>query len=244
MNVDTIVDWYNRPRAATISAAEAIALYFQFHPRTSFVKMLPHGANLVDIGAGDGSLSIFRSWPQPLREDIIMHAYSLVKGDKFDDFASYELSDWNVSQPTFQHAKFDAILSAHFIEHIDDPSTFLRWSAENLCAGGRLYVEWPSERSLNLPSRSELLGAGVDLVISRFDDDDTHEAIPSREFLKAIAADLDLLLVNEGIARVPWLEEELMASYRNSEDRFPVQAAFWSWTGWSQFLIFEAPGGR
>ena len=105
-------------------------------------------------------------------------------------------------------------------------------------------MEWPSERSLNLPSRSELLGAGVDLVISRFDDDDTHEAIPSREFLKAIAADLDLLLVNEGIARVPWLEEELMASYRNSEDRFPVQAAFWSWTGWSQFLIFEAPGGR
>ncbi len=241
MDFENVLNWYKKSRTPTITAEKAIELYFQFHPRTAFVKMLPQNSTLVDIGAGDGSLSIFRNWPDPVRRDIQMYAYSIEKGSRFDDFEAYELSDWNAQPPQFGGRTFDAILSAHFIEHIESPTSFLDWSVKKLNAGGRLYLEWPSVASNepSIPSKSDLMEEGVNLVISRFDDDCTHKALPDRNLIKSHATTLGLRLVAEGVARLPWLEDELMANFRDAEDRFPAQAAFWSWSGWSQYLIYE-----
>ena len=242
MNYESVLNWYRKSRTPVLSAERAIELYFQFHPRTAFVKTLPQNSTLVDIGAGDGSLSIFRNWPDPVRQDIRMYAYSIEKGSRFDDFDAYELSDWNAQPPEFNGQTFDAVLSAHFIEHIKSPASFIDWCVRKLKPGGRLYLEWPSEASneASMPSISDLVKADVNLVISRFDDDNTHQDLPDRDFIKSYAKSMGLHLVAEGVARVPWLEDELMANYRDAEDRFPAQAAFWSWVGWSQYLIYEA----
>jgi len=241
MTLQDIIDWYQRPRRAQSTGGRAQELYFLFHPRTAFLKTLPVGAELVDIGAGDGSLVNFREWPDPARRDLHMYAYSIEKGDRFDAFEGYEISDWNVAPPEFDGKRFDAIISAHFIEHIEDPATFVAWAARKLVPGGRAYVEWPSPAALTLPSRSELLDAGVDMVISRFDDDATHQALPDRGAIEAHAAAAGLSCTASGIVRLPWIEDELMAHFRDASDRFPAQAAFWSWTGWSQYLILEQP---
>ena len=50
---------------------------------------------------------------------------------------------------------------------------------------------------------------------------------------------LALFLQRQG--GLPWLEEQMMEAYRDSDNRFPVQAAFWAWTGWSQDLVLERP---
>jgi len=239
--LEQIVEWYHRKRAPTLPAEQLVELYFQFHPRTAFLKTLPVGATVADIGAGDGSLSVFRSWPAPAREDLRLYAYSIEKGEKFDDFAGYEISDWNKSPPEFPGLSFDGIVSAHFIEHIDDPASFMEWAARKLVPGGRAYVEWPSADSCELPSRTELLAHGVDLVISRFDDDNTHQALPQRDAMEAAAKRNGLSVTTSGIVRLPWLEEQMMQAYRNSDNRFPVQAAFWAWTGWAQYLVLERP---
>ncbi|MEP6634062.1 MAG: methyltransferase domain-containing protein [Luteimonas sp.] len=241
MTLQKIIDWYQYPRKTRIAGGRAQELYFQFHPRTAFLKTLPIGATVADIGAGDGSLSIFRDWPEPARRDLRLYAYSIEKGDRFDAFESYEISDWNEKQPEFDGMRFDAVISAHFIEHIADPGTFVAWLARKLAPGGRAYVEWPSPAALTLPTRSELLEAGVNLVISRFDDDATHRALPDRDAIQAHAVEAGLTCTASGIVRLPWIEDELMAHFRDADDRFPSQAAFWSWTGWSQYLIFEQP---
>jgi SAM-dependent methyltransferase len=238
--VDTqaIVDWYKQKRRAQLSAGEAQEVYFLQHPRTSFLKMLPTNSSVVDIGAGDGSLSVFRSWPKPLRTDLQMHAYSIEKGSRFDDFEGYELSDWNERRPQFPGLKFDAAISAHFIEHIADPYSIADWLREHLAENGRAYIEWPSPYSLRLPSRSELLKEGVDLMISRFDDDDTHRAaLPERSALCNRLSEQGFEVEQEGMIRMPWIEHQLMATLRDSQDAFPRQAAFWLMTGWSQFVI-------
>jgi SAM-dependent methyltransferase len=165
-----IRDWFHAPRKSQLSRERVIELYFTFHPRTAFLKNLPRSASVVDIGAGDGSLSVFASWPEPKRTDLSLHAYSIEKGKSFDKFDSYELSDWNLAPPEFQGRKFDAIVCAHFIEHIADPVSFVDWAARKLNPGGRVYLEWPSPASLTLPPRSELEALGVPLMISRFDD--------------------------------------------------------------------------
>lgn len=242
MDLAAIKEWFDRPRKATVGAERAVELYFQFHPRTAFLKTLPHHACVVDIGAGDGSLSVFKAWPEPARTDLKLFAYSIEKGEHFDKFESYEISDWNVAPPSFGGRKFDAIVCAHFIEHIADPATFVEWSAQKLEAGGRLYVEWPSVHSMNLPPLASVRDAGVPLIISRYEDDNTHQhSIPDRGQICSALRSAGLEIEHEGLIRLPWIEEELMANHRDADDPFPRQAAFWSKTGWSQFVIATKP---
>ena len=241
MNIEDVVAWYRRERKPQITAERAQELYFQFHPRTAFLKMLPVGATVADIGAGDGSLSVFRKWPEPARDDLRLHAYSIEKGAHFDAFESYEISDWNDAQPEFGGIRFDAVVCAHFIEHIADPASLVHWTRRKLVNGGRVYVEWPSEHAKELPSRQELLDAGVPLVISRYQDDATHGDLPDRAAICEAFSANGFEVEQVGIVHLPWIEEQLMANLRDSKDEFPRQAAFWSMTRWSQFVVARLP---
>lgn len=243
MDIQAIKEWFDRPRNATfVRAGRVTELYYQFHPRTAFLKMLPMDASVVDIGAGDGSLLFFKAWPKPKRADLKLFAYALEKGASFGKFEGYEIGDWNAAPPEFDGRRFDAIVCAHFIEHIAEPDTFVQWAARKLMPGGRLYLEWPSVHSLDLPSQPSLKDAGVPLVISRYDDDCTHQrGIPDRGLICSALRDRGLQIEQEGLIRLPWIEEQLMAKFKNSDDPFPRQAAYWSKTKWSQFVVAAKP---
>jgi SAM-dependent methyltransferase len=235
--VNEICAWFNRERTAQLDEERVAQLYFAFHPRTVFLKTLASRSEVVDIGAGDGSLSVFRSWPEPSREDLRMYAYSIERGRLFDDFSGYELSDWNANQPEFDGRRFDAIVCAHFIEHIQDPTSLVKWAARKLNPGGRIYLEWPSAGSLSLPPRTELEEMGVPLIISRFDDDGTHQALPDADLVAAAMRENGLSIEARGIIRLPWIEDEMLAHHKHSADGFYRQAAFWSYTGWCQYIV-------
>ncbi len=237
--IERIREWFARDRTPALGKEQATELYFTFHPRTAFLKTLPQGAKVVDIGAGDGSLSVFRKWPAPRREDLALYAYSMEKGRLFDDFDGFEVGDWNAAPPEFAGLTFDAVVCAHFIEHIADPSSLARWAARKLGKGARIYLEWPSPESLVLPSRSELEQAGVPLIISRFDDDHTHHTLPDGDEVVGGFEANGFSIATRGTIRLPWLEDEMLAHSRDDEDGFPRQAAFWSYTGWSQYIIAE-----
>ena len=239
MDARQIRDWFLAPRKALLPARRVMELYFTFHPRTAFLKNLPYGREVVDIGAGDGSLSVFLSWPAPERNDLELHAYSIEKGASFDKFRSYELSDWNLAPPEFNGRTFDAIVCAHFIEHIADPVSFVEWAARKLNPGGRVYLEWPSPASLALPSRTELDALGVPVMISNFHDDATHRDLPDGDAIQAACVARGFTIEARGVVRLPWLEDEMLAHFRDDADGFPRQAAFWSRTGWSQYLVLQ-----
>jgi len=241
LRAEEIRDWYQQKRRPELPESRVMELYFTFHPRTAFLKTLPADAVVADIGAGDGSLSSLLGWPSPARRDIRLHAYALEKGALFDRFESFEIGDWNAAPPEFSGRRFDALLCAHFIEHIGDPASFIAWAARKLVPGGRVYLEWPSPASLELPPVAELKALGVDIMISRFDDDSTHRDLPATEDVVTACARHGLVVEGRGIVRLPWIEEEMLAHFRNDKDPFPRQAAFWSRTGWSQYLLLRQP---
>lgn len=239
-----ICAWFNKAREPMLEKDRVAQLYFTFLPRTAFLKTLAPASEVVDIGAGDGSLAVFRSWPEPNREDLKFYAYSIEKGRYFDDFSGYEISDWNARQPEFEGRRFDAIVCAHFIEHIQDPKSLVQWAARKLRKGGRIYLEWPSPNSLSLPPRAELEELGVPLMISRFDDDGTHQALPDGDAIVDALRNSGFDIETRGIIRLPWLEDEMLGHHKDSADGFYRQAAFWSHTGWSQYIIAELAEGR
>jgi len=243
-SAEQIKKWFDAPRTPKIPPERVMELYFAVHPRTVFLKMLPPDTRVADIGAGDGSLSVFLRWLDPQRSDLRLWGYAMDKGRLFDEFEAYELSDWNKSPPEFGATTFGAIMCSHFIEHVADPASLVAWASRKLDASGRLYLEWPSPHSLDLPARRELERIGVPLMISRFDDDGTHRDLPDADAMVAAFARAGFSVEARGLVHMPWLEGEMLAHFREAADPFPRQAAFWSHTRWSQYVVFCRDGSR
>jgi SAM-dependent methyltransferase len=238
LTVDEVVAWFKAERKPSLSREAAVLAMNTMHPRTVFVKTLAHGARLLDMGAGNGGLEVFRRWPPPPRTDLRMYAYSLEKGERFDAYDGHELGNWELGPPAFAGIQFDALFCSHFIEHLADPSAFLRWSAQRLAPGGRLYLEWPSPFSALLPRREDLSARGIKLTIANFHDDRTHRKIHDRSQIVDGLLSSGFFIEAQGYVSLPFLEEELLAHFAGGfEDAFSVQMAFWSKTRWAQYLV-------
>ncbi|MGA9853584.1 MAG: methyltransferase domain-containing protein [Gammaproteobacteria bacterium] len=238
MTLDEIVHWFKARREPQLSKGSIQELLHLLHPRGLFLKTLPKGATLLDMGAGDGGLAILKAWPFPPRPDIKLYAYSLSKGENFRDYDGYEIGNWEEARPVFKGITFDAIFCSHFIEHISDPRIFLQWCREKLAPQGRLYLEWPSPHSLQLPSRTDLEAAGVNLIISNYRDDHTHRELPERQKILGILEELGFTTEQTGFIHLPFLEDELLAHFAaKGRNGYEVQAAFWSKTLWAQFIV-------
>lgn len=80
--------------------------------------------------------------------------------------------------------RFDAVISAHNLEHCDEPEQTLRAMCRALAPGGRMFLAFPTEAAVNFPSRSGCLN---------FHDDPTHQATPPQ--FRAVLA----TLADEGV---------------------------------------------
>ena len=68
--------------------------------------------------------------------------------------------------------EFDAVISAHNIEHCNSPFETLSAMCSKVKKGGLLFMAFPSEKSVNFPSRKGTLN---------FYDDKTHIYLPEFE---------------------------------------------------------------
>jgi SAM-dependent methyltransferase len=210
-------------------------------PRSSFFKMLSPGVRVLDLGAGDGTMSVFRRWPAIERLDLEMYAVSLEKGSHFDAYDGYELGNFENDVPKFSNLTFGAILCAHFIEHLRDPERCMEWMASRLASGGRLYLEWPHIISTRMPTRFEIIDEGLNVMTINFFDDPTHvEAWPMSRLTRA-AQKAGLAIESAGRIRFPWAGDELKHHGRMDNDVVATTMGLWFYFGWAQFLTAFRP---
>lgn len=240
---DTIKSWFERDVQRTMSDGELLEAYNQRHPSKVFLRSLPRDAVVLDVGAGDGSFSIVKRWPQPARPDLRMYAYSLEEGDHFDQYEGFELGDWNKAPPKFEGITFNAIICAHFIEHIDNPKKFIKWAVSRLSPGGRIYIEWPSENALHCPKHPTLSQVGLPPITANYFDDSTHQGLmPARSMVMRTLERLGLEIETSGIVRMPLLADELLDHYRKNDDTVSLQLGYWLKTGWVQQVTASVQG--
>lgn len=142
------------------------------HRKRAFISQLPQGAKLLDVGCGNDSPLYTKS----IRPDVyyvgvdISDRRQTVKSKLSADeylLCAPETFDQTISG--FGAGCFDAVISNHNLEHCNHPDRVLRAMCKVLCQGGQMFLGFPCEASVSMPSRRGTLN---------FYDDPTHRAPP------------------------------------------------------------------
>lgn len=148
----------------------ALVTWLRPHGKLAFLKSLPPGAKVLDVGCGNNSPRDAKI----LRPDL---AYTGLDVEDYNQCDSIRYADEYVLVPPVDFARtigaqagrMDAVVSSHNLEHCDDPAAVLCAMVTALRPGGCLYLAFPCEESVNFPRRRGTLN---------FFDDATHKDVP------------------------------------------------------------------
>lgn len=160
------------PRPLATRLRHALVTRLRARGKLAFLRSLPPGARVLDVGCGNNSPRDAKI----LRPDLVYHGLDVGDYNQGDASIAYADSYEVVAPDRFADAidryegQMDAVVSSHNLEHCLDPQAVLQAMARALRPGGRLYLAFPCEESVHFPSRRGTLN---------FFDDPTHRLVPA-----------------------------------------------------------------
>jgi len=219
--------------------SELVALYWRNHPRFRFLKMCSKDAKLFDIGTGPGGLSFWPEWEMPKRPDIEMHGCDLFPCPNKERYKKFVEMNIDIDNFPYAPSFFDAILSSHVIEHLQDIGGFARKISEVLKPNGFVYLETPTTDSINFPKRDVFLNAGIPTTTTNFYDDETHIKPVSLQQILKIFTKHKFLACESGTIKMPFLEEPLITQAYTERDQECGSYGLWSLLGFAHYVILK-----
>jgi len=234
-SLDAFVGWLkSRQRRLDISDQELTDLFWRVHPRLRFLKSLPWSVNLIDIGAGSGGLAHWRHWGKPDRADLTLYGVDRSVGEHADLYGGWEAINLDRQMPEFPGVKLNGFFASHLLEYLGAPEALIEWMGTRAEPGARVYLEWMSPVSLNLPTREQLHKHEIEVVASSFIDDSEHKQAPDLARLSGWLMEAGFELITNGAVDLGILGEELFA---RGADRDSRSMGYWSMTRSSLYAV-------
>lgn len=175
----------------------ALVTWLRPRGKLAFLKSLPPGAKVLDVGCGNNSPRDAKV----LRPDLV---YTGLDVGDYNQQDSIHYADTYVLVPPAEFAnaicahqgRMDGVVSSHNLEHSNDPAAVLSAMVEALRPGGRLYLAFPCEESVRFPRRRGTLN---------FFDDATHMTVPAWESVLGTLRTRGVTLEYAGRRYRPWL---------------------------------------
>jgi SAM-dependent methyltransferase len=140
--------------------------------KRSFVHAIPRDGRVLDVGCGNNSPQWFKTVRPDLYYvgiDVGNYNQALDPSRFADNYVLCGPDEFAGRIEAFR-GQMDAVVSAHNLEHCDEPDRVLRAMVNALRPGGKLYLAFPCEESVGFPHRGGCLN---------FYDDATHKTVPS-----------------------------------------------------------------
>ncbi len=150
-----------------------------------------------------------------------------------DDFALMEgFWEKDLTQLQFNDIPdsfFDAILMTHIIEHLHNGDKVIEALLKKLKPGGYIYIEYPSARSVNFPSKQGTLN---------FYDDPTHVRIFTLNELELLLEEKGCRIVKAAIRRD--IRNIFLMPVKMIHNRikygYVMASVYWDWYGFAEFV--------
>ncbi len=153
--------------------------------------------NYLDVGCGNHSPKVTKKWfPQWHyygidREDYMTNSQDIANMEHY-----FKLDLSKDSLDIIPDNFFNVVVMAHVIEHLPNGLEVIKQLTKKVIKGGQIYVEFPSERSLSLPSMYGTLN---------FCDDPTHIKIYSIIDVTNVLLSNNFRIIRAGIRRDKFL---------------------------------------
>lgn len=201
--------------------------------KARFIIGLAPSASVLDVGCGNGSPSFFKRLNPSIRYtglDIAEHGLEAADHAAADELI-FVPSERFAEGITGLGARFDAVVSAHNIEHVEQPEAVLRSMCSVLRPAGRIYVSFPSTASVDFPSRGGCLN---------FYDDPTHRWLPDLAFVRGVMERCGCRVVVDCHQNQPYIGRVLGAIEEPmSRRRSRVMSFTWHYWGFESVVIAE-----
>ena len=137
--------------------------------KIAFIQSLDKSSKILDVGCGNNSpYSTKKICTNCHYTGLDVADYNQTKPNLADDYIIAAPHEFTEAIKSFGPI-FDAIIVAHNLEHCNDRWGTLTALTTALKPGGRIYISFPSKKSLHLPSRGGTLN---------YYDDKTHKEDP------------------------------------------------------------------
>ena len=148
-----------------------LQIFFRPKGKFSFLNKIPKNSKILDVGCGNNSAFKVKTFlPNSYYVGIDIVDYNNKNDSNIyaDEYILTEPSKFVDSINSLSY-KFDAIISSHNLEHCNDRYGTLNAILDKLNTSGKLYISFPSEKSINFPKRKGTLN---------YYDDLTHKDLP------------------------------------------------------------------
>lgn len=147
-----------------------VAILLKKHGKARFIQSISKKGKLLDVGCGNNSpFYIKQKRPDIHYTGLDIGVYNQLSGyEKYvDRLLLTTPEDFHTEIEKYAH-EFDAVISAHNLEHCNKPKEVVLALSASLKSGGIIYFSFPCEKSLSFPSRKGCLN---------FYDDPSHQNI-------------------------------------------------------------------
>lgn len=144
-------------------------LLFRSKSVFGFLKKYGCGAKILDVGCGNNSASRYKKcFPSLTYTGVDIQSYNDSDTPDVDYYVAASSETFADDIEAIKET-FDLVLSRHNLEHCENRELVLEVMCNKLKPGGKLFLSFPSENSITMPSRSTTLN---------YFDDATHVALP------------------------------------------------------------------
>jgi SAM-dependent methyltransferase len=186
--------------------------------------------SLLDVGCGNHSPTETKRWfPECEYHGIDKEIYNNSEEDIRLMKCFYQINLEDESLDIIPDANFDVVLMNHVLEHLWNGMGVLKSLAGKVKAGGRIYVEFPSVRSLALPNLPGTLN---------FCDDPTHVRIYTVEEVVNLLLQEGFRIIRGGVRRdyLNILLLPAILAYKLAKERKLTAGPFWDIAGFADFI--------
>ena len=188
---------------------------------------------ILDVGAGSHSATITKQWlPDCHYTGIDIANY---QNDEADYKAMNEFFEMDLTKLEFDRIpenNYDVIVMSHVIEHLHNGDQVIAGLISKLKRGGIIYIEFPSERSVNFPSKPETLN---------FYDDPTHCRIYTVKEVSALLVKKQLNILSAGIRRqlINILLMPLKIVVQTLTKGYVRGGVYWDYYGFAEYAVAQ-----